>query len=67
MDDYIQSHATEEDACKTVLKTKHCLQTGGFQLTKFVPNSSLVLNQIIPKDKDNETDIVRVPGVKWNL
>ena len=67
MDDYIQSHATEEDACKAVLETKHCLQTDGFRLTKFVSNSSLVLNEIPPEDKDNQTDVVRVLGVKWNL
>ena len=67
MDDYIQSHATEKDACKAVLQTKHCLKTGGFRLTKFVSNSSIVLNQIPPEDKDNQTDIVRVLGVKWNL
>ena len=67
MDDYIQSHATEEEACKAVLETKHCLQTGGFRLTKFVSNSSLALNQIPPEDKDNQTDIVRFLGVKWNL
>ena len=67
MDDYIQSHATEKDACKAVLETKHCLKTGGFRLTKFVSNSSIVLNQIPPDDKDNQTDIVRVLGVKWNL
>ena len=47
--DYIQSHATEEYTCKAVLETKHCLQTGGFQLTKFDSNSSLVLNQIAQK------------------
>ena len=47
MDDYIQSHATEEDACKAVLETKHCLQT-------CVSNSSLVLNQIPLEDKDNQ-------------
>ena len=67
MDDYIQSHATEENACKAVLETKHCLQTGGFRLTKLVSNSSLVLNQIPPEDKDNQTDVVRVLGVKWTL
>ena len=67
MDDYIQSHATEKDACKAVLETKHCLKTGGFRLTKFVSNSSIVLSQIPPDDKDNQTDIVRVLGVKWNL
>ena len=67
MDDYIQSHATEEHACKAVLETKHCLQTGGFRLTKFVSNSSLVLNQIPPEDKENQTDVVRVLGVKWIL
>ena len=67
MDDYIQSYATEENACKAVLETKHCLQTGGFRLTKFVSNSSLVLNQIPPEDKDNQTDVVRVLGVKWTL
>ena len=67
MDDYIQSHATEEDACKAVLETKHCLQTVGFGLTKFVSNSPLVLNQVPPEDKDNQTDIVRVLGFKWNF
>ena len=67
MDDYIQSHATEKDACKAVLQTKHCLKTGGFRLTKFVSNTSIVLNQIPPEDKDNQTDSVRVLGVKWNL
>ena len=67
MDVYIQSHATEEDVCKAVLESKHCLQTGGFRLTKFVSNSSLVLSQIPPEDKDNQTDIFRVFGVKWNL
>ena len=67
MDDYIQSHATEKDACKAVLERKHCLETGGFRLTKFVSDSSIVLNQIPPKDKDNKTDIARVLGVKWNL
>ena len=67
MDDYIQSHATVKDACKAVLETKHCLKTGGFRLTKFVSNSSIVLNQIPPEDKDNQTDIVGVLGVKWNL
>ena len=67
MDDYIQSHATEKDACKAVLETKHCLKTGGFRHTKFVSNSSVVLNQIPPEDKDNQTDIVRVFGVKWNF
>ena len=64
MDDYIQSHATKEHACTAVLETKHCLKTSGFRLTKFVSNSSLVLNQIPPEDKDNQTDIVRVLGVK---
>ena len=64
MDDYIQSHATEIDACKAVLETKHCLQTSGFRLTKLVSNSSLVLKQIPPEDKDNQTDIVRVLDVK---
>ena len=67
IDDYIQSHATEKDACKAVLETKHCLKTGAFRLTKFVSNSSIVLNQIPPDDKDNQTDVVRVLGVKWNL
>ena len=67
MDDYIQSHATEEAVCKAVRETKHCLQTAGFRLTKSVSNSSLVLNQIPPEDKDNQTDIVRVLGVKCNL
>ena len=67
MDNYIQSHATEKDACKAVLQTKHCLKTGGFRLTKFVSNSSIVLNQIPPEDKENQTDIVRVLGVKWSL
>ena len=67
MDDYIQSHATEKDACEAVLETKHCLKTVGFRLTKFVSNSSIVLNQIPPGDKDNQTDIVRVLGVKWKL
>ena len=67
MDDYIQSHATEKNACKAVLETKHCLKTGGFRLTKFVSNSSIVLNQIPPEDKDNQTDNIRVLGVKWNL
>ena len=66
-DDYIQSQATEKDACKAVLETKHCLKTSGFRLIKFVSNSSTVLNQIPPDDKDNQTDIVRVFGVKWNL
>ena len=42
-------------------------KTVGFRLTKFVSNSSIVLNQIPPEDKDNQTDIVRVLGVKWNL
>ena len=64
MDDYIQSHAREEDACKAVLETKRCLQTGAFRLTKFVSNGSLVLNEIPPEDKDNQTDVVRVLGVK---
>ena len=67
MHDYIQSHATEEGICMAVLETKYCLQTGGFRLTKFVSNSSLVLNQIPSEDKGNQTDIVRVLGVKWNL
>ena len=67
MDDYIQSHAAEKDACKAVLETKHCLKTGGFRLTKFVSNSSIVLNQIPLEDKDNQTDIVRVLGVKWDF
>ena len=67
MDDYIHSHATEEDACKAVLETKYCVQTSGFRLTKVVSNSSLVLNEIPPEDKDNKTDIVRVLGDKWNL
>ena len=67
MDDYIRSHATEKDACKAVLETKHCLKTGGFRLTKFVSNSSIVLNKIPPEDKDNQTDFVQVLGVKWNL
>ena len=53
IDDYIQSHATEKEACKAVLETKHCLKTSGFRLTKFVSNSSIVLNQIPPDDKDN--------------
>ena len=64
--DYIQSHATEKGTCKAVLETKHCLKTGGFRLTKFVSNSSIVLKQIPPEDKDNQTDIVSVFGVKWN-
>ena len=67
MNDYIQSRATEKDACKAVLETKHCLKTGGFRLTKFVSNSSIVLNQSPPEDEDNQTDIVRILGVKWNL
>ena len=67
MDDCIQSHAIEEDACKAVLETKHCLQTGGFRLTKLVSNSSLVLNQIPLEDKDNQTDIVGVLSVIWSL
>ena len=66
MNDYIQSYATEEDACKAVLKTKRCLKTCGFRLAKMVSNSSLVLNQISPEFKDNQTDVVRVFGVKWN-
>ena len=36
MDDYIQSHVTEKDACGVVVETKHCLKTGGFWLAKFV-------------------------------
>ena len=67
MDDYIQLHATEKDACKAVLETKHCLQTGGFRLTKFVSSSSLVLNQIPQGEKDNQTDIVRVLDFTCNL
>ena len=67
MNDYIQPHAAEEDACKAVLETKHCLQTGGFRLTNFVSNSSLVLNLIPPENKDNQTDVFRFLGVKWNL
>ena len=67
MDDYIQSHATEKNACKAVLETKHCLKTGGFRLTKFISNSSIVRNQIPSEDKDSQTDIVGVLDVKWNL
>ena len=29
--------------------------------------SSIVLNKIPPEDKDNQTDIVQVHGVEWNL
>ena len=62
MDDYIQSDAAVEDACKSFLETKHCLQTGGFRLKKFVSNNSQILIQIPPEDKDNQTDIVSVLG-----
>ena len=67
MDDFIQSHATKKYACKAVLQTEHCLKTGGFRLTKNFSKSSIVLNQIPPEDKDNQTNFVRVLGVKWNL
>ena len=66
MVDYMQSNATE-DPGKAVLETKHCLHTGGFRLTKFFSNSSLVLNEILPEEKDNRTDIVRVLGVNGIL
>ena len=65
MDDYLQSHATQEDASKVVLETKQCPQAGGFRPTKFVSNSHLELNQIPPEDKDNQTDVVL--AVNWNL
>ena len=67
MNDYIKSLGRGEDACKAVPETKHCLQTNGCRLTKNVSNSSLLLNQIPPDDKDNQTDIVRDFAVKMNL
>ena len=52
MDDYIQTQATPEDACKVVLEINYCPQAGGFRPTKSVSNSHLELNQIPPEDKE---------------
>ena len=67
MNDYIQSHDTVTNATKTVLQTIQSLQEGGFRLTKFVSNEPDVLKNIQTHDFEENSEIVRVLGQKWNL
>ena len=67
MDDYIQSHDTVTNATKTVQQTIQSLQEGGFRLTKFVSNEPDVLKNIPTHDIEENSEIFRVLGQKWNL
>ena len=67
MDDYIQSHDTVTNATQTVQQTIHSLQEGGFRLKKFVSDEPVVLKNIPTHDIEENSEIVRVLGQKWNL
>ena len=66
MDDYIESHATEEVACKAVLETKTLSVNRWVSTPKICFKQFSSSKPIPPEDKDNQTDIARVLGVKWN-
>ncbi|XP_075250850.1 uncharacterized protein LOC142343048 [Convolutriloba macropyga] len=67
VENYIQSQDTVTNATKTVQQTIHSLQEGGFRLTKFVSNETDVLKNIPTHDIEENSEIFRVLGQKWNL
>ena len=67
MDDYIQSNGTVTNATKTVQQTIQSLQEGGFRFTKFVSNEPDVLKNTPTHNIEENSEIVRAPGQKWNL
>ena len=66
MDDYIHSLPSIEETIETINQTKNCLHKGGSRLTKFVSNKPKALRFIEQEDRDEQKEINRVLGRKWN-
>ena len=67
MDDFVQSFSSVDEAKQLTANLRLVLQKGGFHLTKFISNSTEIL-QSLPNDDVicNQTQ-VRVLGQTWNL
>ena len=75
VDDQISSFENLQDAISVVQSVKDVLKTGGFELTKFVSNSEVLMSSISQEDRADELDVMfqdskythAVLGVRWEV
>ena len=73
VDDMLQSVRTLEEATEVIHGTKHALQFGGFELTKYVVNHPSLLESICEDDRAEEVKVIsqemigKALGIKWNV
>ena len=65
MDDFMQSYPSEEEARRSAEEIKTVLQTGGFNLTKFLSNRPAALENLLEEDKA-EMKAQRILGQTWD-
>lgn len=75
VDDQVSSVQSEEEAIVLVQGMKEVLAQGGFDLTKFVSNSSAVLDSVAEEDRVDSVDLIlgsstyehSTLGLKWEV
>ena len=73
VDDMLKSVKTVEEACDVICITKQVLSQGGFNLTKFVVNDSVLLDRIDERDRAKDIkEIVpdiycKALGIQWEV
>ena len=73
VDDMLQSVRTLEEATEVIHGTKHALQFGGFELTKYVVNHPSLLESICVDDRAETVKVMsqemigKALGIKWNV
>ena len=65
MDDFMQTYPSEEEARRSAAEVKTVLQTGGFNLTKFLSNRPAALENLLKEDKA-EMKAQRILGQTWD-
>ena len=74
MDDYLDCFQSQEKAIETVHKVIKILSTGGYRLTKWLPNSKHILKTLPPAERSpkvvnldlNDIPIERALGIVWD-
>ena len=65
MDDFMQTYPSEEEARRIAKEIKTVLQTGGFNLTKFLSKKPTALENLLEEEKD-KIKTQRILGQTWD-